>query len=119
MLRLNLKAAESQGIGNFGMTLAQLRSGGVILNVLGMLYMFVALAIVCDEYFVPCLEIICEKLDISDDVAGARALTAAVFAHRRGRAPDLEEAGQVRCLARIGADSSWLPPALSARPAWP
>ena len=73
MLRLNLKAAESQGIGNFGMTLAQLRSGGVILNVLGMLYMFVALAIVCDEYFVPCLEIICEKLDISDDVAGARA----------------------------------------------
>ena len=85
MLRLNLKAAESQGIGNFGMTLAQLRSGGVILNVLGMLYMFVALAIVCDEYFVPCLEIICEKLDISDDVAGARALTAAVFAHRRGR----------------------------------
>ena len=47
MLRLNLKAAESQGIGNFGMTLAQLRSGGVILNVLGMLYMFVALAIVC------------------------------------------------------------------------
>jgi K+-dependent Na+/Ca+ exchanger-like protein len=76
MLRLNLKAAESQGIGNFGMTLAQLRSGGVILNVLGMLYMFVALAIVCDEYFVPCLEIICEKLDISDDVAGATFMAA-------------------------------------------
>ena len=53
---------------------------------LGMLYMFVALAIVCDEYFVPCLEIICEKLDISDVVAArARALTAAGFARARAR----------------------------------
>ena len=66
------------------MTLAQLRSGGVILNVLGMLYMFVALAIVCDEYFVPCLEIICEKLDISDDVA-ARARAYDLFASARAR----------------------------------
>lgn len=33
-------------------------------------YMFVALAIVCDEFFVPCLGVITEKLDISEDVAG-------------------------------------------------
>ena len=39
-------------------------------QVLLMAYMFVALAIVCDEYFVPTLEIICEKLNLSDDVAG-------------------------------------------------
>ena len=36
-----------------------------------MAYMFVALAIVCDEYFVPTLEIICENLNLSDDVAGS------------------------------------------------
>jgi hypothetical protein len=32
--------------------------------------MFVALAIVCDEFFVPSLGVITEKLDISEDVAG-------------------------------------------------
>ena len=41
-----------------------------------MAYMFVALAIVCDEYFVPTLEIICEKLNLSDDVAGATFMAA-------------------------------------------
>lgn len=30
--------------------------------------MFVALAIVCDEFFVPSLDVIIEKLDITDDV---------------------------------------------------
>ena len=51
----------------------ELRSGWIVLHIIGVAYIFLALAIVCDEYFVPCLEIICEKLDISDDVAGARA----------------------------------------------
>lgn len=32
------------------------------------MYMFVALAIVCDEFFVPSLDVIIEKLDITDDV---------------------------------------------------
>ncbi|CAG14723.1 unnamed protein product, partial [Tetraodon nigroviridis] len=40
------------------------------------LYMFLALAITCDEYFVPSLEKICEKLDLSEDVAGATFMAA-------------------------------------------
>lgn len=33
--------------------------------------MFAALAIVCDYYFVPSLEVICAKLKLQSDVAGA------------------------------------------------
>ncbi|KAF3854867.1 hypothetical protein F7725_022922 [Dissostichus mawsoni] len=47
------------------------RQGWVILHVFGMLYMFISLAIVCDEFFVPALGVITETLAISDDVAGA------------------------------------------------
>ena len=39
-------------------SLEQKRQGAVILHVLGTLYMFAALAIVCDEFFVPALEVI-------------------------------------------------------------
>uniref|UniRef100_A0A3B3E057 Sodium/calcium exchanger membrane region domain-containing protein n=1 Tax=Oryzias melastigma TaxID=30732 RepID=A0A3B3E057_ORYME len=38
--------------------------------------MFLALAITCDEYFVTSLEKICEKLDLSEDVAGATFMAA-------------------------------------------
>lgn len=38
--------------------------------------MFIALAIVCDEFFVPSLTGITEKLGISDDVAGATFMAA-------------------------------------------
>ncbi|XP_043574994.1 sodium/potassium/calcium exchanger 2-like isoform X2 [Chiloscyllium plagiosum] len=64
-------------------SLAQRRKGLVILHVLGMIYMFVALAIVCDEFFVPSLTIITDKLQISDDVAGATFMAAG------GSAPEL------------------------------
>ncbi|XP_065055940.1 sodium/potassium/calcium exchanger 1-like [Rhopilema esculentum] len=37
---------------------------------------FVALAIVCDDFFVPSLEVISEKLDLSEDVAGATFMAA-------------------------------------------
>ncbi|XP_013418533.1 uncharacterized protein LOC106179451 [Lingula anatina] len=37
---------------------------------------FTALAIVCDDFFVPSLEIISEKLDLSEDVAGATFMAA-------------------------------------------
>uniref|UniRef100_A0A3P8WHW5 Solute carrier family 24 member 3 n=1 Tax=Cynoglossus semilaevis TaxID=244447 RepID=A0A3P8WHW5_CYNSE len=39
-------------------------------------YMFYALAIVCDDYFVPSLEKICENLHLSEDVAGATFMAA-------------------------------------------
>ncbi|XP_010122932.1 PREDICTED: sodium/potassium/calcium exchanger 2, partial [Chlamydotis macqueenii] len=59
------------------------RKGAVILHVIGMIYMFIALAIVCDEFFVPSLTVITEKLSISDDVAGATFMAAG------GSAPEL------------------------------
>ncbi|XP_057705375.1 sodium/potassium/calcium exchanger 1-like isoform X4 [Corythoichthys intestinalis] len=59
------------------------RQGWVVLHAIGMVYMFVALAIVCDEFFVPALEVITSKLGISDDVAGATFMAAG------GSAPEL------------------------------
>ncbi|NWQ85706.1 NCKX2 protein, partial [Burhinus bistriatus] len=64
-------------------SLEQRRKGAVILHVTGMIYMFIALAIVCDEFFVPSLTVITEKLSISDDVAGATFMAAG------GSAPEL------------------------------
>ncbi|KAF1749870.1 hypothetical protein GCK72_016415 [Caenorhabditis remanei] len=52
------------------------RRGGVIIHILLLIYMFVALAIVCDEFFVPSLSVITEALAISDDVAGATFMAA-------------------------------------------
>ncbi len=40
----------------------QLRQGAVALHVLGIVYMFYALALVCDEFFVPSLDVIAEKV---------------------------------------------------------
>uniref|UniRef100_A0A1I7XXG0 Sodium/potassium/calcium exchanger 2 n=1 Tax=Steinernema glaseri TaxID=37863 RepID=A0A1I7XXG0_9BILA len=57
-------------------TLEQRQNGAVILHIVGLVYMFIALAIVCDEFFVPSLGVITEKLDISDDVAGATFMAA-------------------------------------------
>ncbi|XP_059210500.1 sodium/potassium/calcium exchanger 1-like [Centropristis striata] len=64
-------------------SIEQRQQGWVVLHVIGMIYMFVALAIVCDEFFVPGLEVITTKLEISDDVAGATFMAAG------GSAPEL------------------------------
>ncbi|XP_017888222.1 sodium/potassium/calcium exchanger Nckx30C [Ceratina calcarata] len=64
-------------------SIQQRRHGAVILHVIGVVYMFVALAIVCDEFFVPSLDVIIEKLEIADDVAGATFMAAG------GSAPEL------------------------------
>ncbi|CAK0793462.1 unnamed protein product [Prorocentrum cordatum] len=42
----------------------------------GLCYMFLALAIVCDEFFVPALEVVSERLGLSDDIAGATFMAA-------------------------------------------
>uniref|UniRef100_A0A8C6IM69 Sodium/calcium exchanger membrane region domain-containing protein n=1 Tax=Melopsittacus undulatus TaxID=13146 RepID=A0A8C6IM69_MELUD len=52
------------------------QQGGVLLHIIAALYMFYALAIVCDDFFVPSLEKICEKLHLSEDVAGATFMAA-------------------------------------------
>ncbi|KAM4537159.1 sodium/potassium/calcium exchanger 2-like isoform 3-T4 [Odontesthes bonariensis] len=64
-------------------SLDERRQGAVVLHMFGMIYMFIALAIVCDEFFVPALTVITEKLVISDDVAGATFMAAG------GSAPEL------------------------------
>ncbi|XP_031747325.1 sodium/potassium/calcium exchanger 4 isoform X2 [Xenopus tropicalis] len=50
--------------------------GAVLFHIFCALYMFYALAIVCDDFFVPSLEKICEKLHLSEDVAGATFMAA-------------------------------------------
>lgn len=45
-------------------TLEQRRNGAVVFYIMGVIYMFVALAIVCDEFFVPSLDVIIEFLAI-------------------------------------------------------
>ncbi|CAB3410682.1 unnamed protein product [Caenorhabditis bovis] len=57
-------------------TLKQRQSGFVLLHIAGLIYMFVSLAIVCDEFFVPSLDVLTEKLSLSDDVAGATFMAA-------------------------------------------
>ncbi|KAM8848766.1 sodium/potassium/calcium exchanger 3 isoform 1-T1 [Synchiropus picturatus] len=57
-------------------TQQQRRQGAVLLHVLCAIYMFHALAIVCDVYFVPSLEKVSENLQLSQDVAGATFMAA-------------------------------------------
>ena len=55
------------------------------LYIFGVLYMFLALAIVCDEYFVPALEVMSGEyhLDLTPDISGATLMAAG------GSAPEL------------------------------
>lgn len=64
-------------------TLEERKSGYLVLHFIGLAYMFIALATVCDDYFVPVLEVMTLKFNISDDVAGATFMAAG------GSAPEL------------------------------
>ncbi|CAG2238792.1 Probable sodium/potassium/calcium exchanger CG1090,Sodium/potassium/calcium exchanger 1,Sodium/potassium/calcium exchanger 3,Sodium/potassium/calcium exchanger 4 [Mytilus edulis] len=50
--------------------------GAVVINILIAVYMFLGFAIICDDYFVPSLEIMCDVLHIQSDVAGATLMAA-------------------------------------------
>ncbi|UYV60888.1 hypothetical protein LAZ67_1002677 [Cordylochernes scorpioides] len=50
--------------------------GGLVVHVLVTLYMFLALAIVCDDYFLPSLELLSDILKLEKDVAGATLMAA-------------------------------------------
>jgi sodium/potassium/calcium exchanger 2 len=52
------------------------QKGAIVLHCIGLFYMFVAIAIVCDECFVPSLEVITEELNLTPDVAGATFMAA-------------------------------------------
>lgn len=50
--------------------------GWIVWYLFGMFYMFIAIAIVCDEFFVPALEAFVDEFGISMDVAGATFMAA-------------------------------------------
>ncbi|XP_025837227.1 sodium/potassium/calcium exchanger 4 [Agrilus planipennis] len=58
----------------------QRQDGAVVIHIIVSLYLFVALAVVCDKFFVPAVEKICHALNMSKDVAGATFMAAATSA---------------------------------------
>eukprot|EP01084_Bolivina_argentea_P226760 382996_1 len=59
------------------------RYGGWLLYFIGMSYTFIGIALVCDEWFVPAIEVIVERIDMTPDAAGATFMAAG------GSAPEL------------------------------
>jgi K+-dependent Na+/Ca+ exchanger-like protein len=57
-------------------TCQERQDGMLVLHVLGVMYTFLGLALVCDEFFEPALDAICKFLDLSDDVGGATFMAA-------------------------------------------
>ena len=49
---------------------------GIVGYLVGIVYLFLGLAIVCDDFFVGSLEVISDKLQLSEDVAGATFMAA-------------------------------------------
>ncbi|KAG9510849.1 Sodium/potassium/calcium exchanger 3, partial [Fragariocoptes setiger] len=50
--------------------------GFIIIHVALVVYMFYALALVCERYFIPSLEEFAQRLNLSEDVAGATLMSA-------------------------------------------
>ncbi|CAH1108952.1 unnamed protein product [Psylliodes chrysocephalus] len=59
------------------LTETQILHGGIILVILIGTYGFTLLAVVCNDYFLPCVETICEKLNLTPDVAAATFMSIA------------------------------------------
>lgn len=55
----------------------------ILAHILGVIYMFAGLAVICDDYFVSALEEMCDRWEIDEDVAGATFMAAG------GSAPEL------------------------------
>jgi K+-dependent Na+/Ca+ exchanger-like protein len=62
--------------GSCGETPGWEKNGGIVAYIVGVFFMFLGIAIVCDDFFVASLEKICEVLRLSDDVAGATFMAA-------------------------------------------
>ncbi|CAK9805480.1 Sodium/potassium/calcium exchanger 5 [Anthophora quadrimaculata] len=60
-----------------GLTPQQRKSGFIVIHFVIAIYMFLLLAIVCDDFFVPSIKKICEKINVTEDVAGATIMAAA------------------------------------------
>ncbi|KAJ6635314.1 Sodium/potassium/calcium exchanger 5 [Pseudolycoriella hygida] len=55
----------------------QRQSGAIFIHLLGAIYFFTFLAVVCNDYFLPSVECICNDLNISKDVAAATFMATA------------------------------------------
>ncbi|XP_011499733.1 PREDICTED: sodium/potassium/calcium exchanger 3-like [Ceratosolen solmsi marchali] len=60
-----------------GFTREQRQNGYIIIHFITAIYSFFLLAIVCDDFFVPSITKICERIGVSKDVAGATFMAAA------------------------------------------
>jgi len=88
-----LNCSESMTSGSVGgksfpddlFTDTQLCRGAVVLHAVGTVYMFLGLAIVCDEYFIPALEVITARLGVTEDVTGALAAMTSLRTWRARR----------------------------------
>lgn len=60
-----------------GFTREDRRHGWIVVHLIIACYCFWLLAIVCDDYFVPAIELMCKKLQVKEDVAGATFMAAA------------------------------------------
>ncbi|XP_022832741.1 sodium/potassium/calcium exchanger 4 isoform X1 [Spodoptera litura] len=58
----------------------QRQHGAIVLHAFISIYLFLALAVVCDKFFVPAVERICHALNMTNDVAGATFMAAATSA---------------------------------------
>ena len=71
-------------------------NGGLAVHLLGILYVFLGIAIICDDYFVEALERISSALKLSDDVAGATFMAAGLGPRAGDGARASPAAGQPR-----------------------
>ncbi|XP_050360492.1 sodium/potassium/calcium exchanger 4 isoform X2 [Nymphalis io] len=58
----------------------QRQHGAIVLHAFISIYLFLALAVVCDKFFVPAVDRICTALNMTNDVAGATFMAAATSA---------------------------------------
>ncbi|CAH2985430.1 unnamed protein product [Chilo suppressalis] len=60
-----------------GLTHKQRRSGFIVIHCILAIYCFLLLGTVCEQYFVPAIDMMCDRFDMSSDVAGATFMAAA------------------------------------------
>ncbi|XP_022118341.1 sodium/potassium/calcium exchanger 3 [Pieris rapae] len=58
----------------------QRQHGAIVIHALISIYLFLALAVVCEKFFVPAVDRICTALNMTNDVAGATFMAAATSA---------------------------------------
>lgn len=64
-------------------SMRQKKNGAILMHIWGILVMFYGIAVLCDNYFEPALECICDVFGLEEDVAGATFMAAG------GSAPEL------------------------------